>query len=155
MDVPGGGVGAGVCASALARPRHDAAHPTIIDRSRLIGSSNVLHLLQTANAPGSKKVRAALRFLRAMKPHPRQQASSPGEPRGFRRRMSQALRLQKQESSSFLQKRTKKLLLMKESRGQIDKSFLFLFFKKEELPSYSSINRASSTNATASTAASP
>jgi hypothetical protein len=42
------------------------------------------------------------------------------------------------ESSSFLKKRTKKLLIiwaepMRKDRSQADKSFLLLFFKKEGL----------------------
>jgi hypothetical protein len=48
----------------------------------------------------------------------------------------------REESSSFLKKRTKKLLLSSKraSRGQYvtqqSKSFLFLFFKKELLPCF-------------------
>jgi len=47
--------------------------------------------------------------------------------------------MKKQGSSSFLKKRTKKLLfprLVRLARNQTDKSFLVLFFKKELLPCF-------------------
>jgi hypothetical protein len=48
------------------------------------------------------------------------------------------LRQRKEESSSFLKKRTKKLmgfgLALAQARYQNSKSFLLLFFKKEVLP---------------------
>jgi hypothetical protein len=48
----------------------------------------------------------------------------------------------REESSSFLKKRTKKLLIIQVSAAQVrrasqlNKSFLFLFFKKEMLPNF-------------------
>jgi hypothetical protein len=54
----------------------------------------------------------------------------------------------RQGSSSFLKKRTKKLVLDLVRAGRIgrvnrqSKSFLFLFFKKEMLPSLRSVSKA-------------
>jgi hypothetical protein len=60
-----------------------------------------------------------------------------------RRRVSKQERMNKQERPSFLKKRSKKLLSIAQRSGPplrrsvwpaTDKSFLLLFFKKEDLP---------------------